>query len=131
MERNIEFYSTIKRPKKVFEYNSGEVIVERAGYIPTKVRIEEFMAAGIRLENYKKMKYDFRPGEKIDENFYDPTRRKSFDMAEATILHHKTQDRLREAYNASESEFEKDDQLPSDKNKTPQGASIEVEEDKN
>lgn len=78
----MEFYTKYNRPPKNYERGGGEVLVERAGYISAQVRIENLMLAGLRLQQYRDEHYDFT-GEEIDDNFSDPTRRKSYDMAEA------------------------------------------------
>lgn len=78
-------FSTVKRPEKAefYERIDNETLVERAGYIPTKQRIEEFINAGKRLSDYRKEKYHFAPGQKIDENFVDPTTNPGYDFAQA------------------------------------------------
>ena len=65
------------------EVNSGEILVERVGYISARDRIENLLLAGHRLENYRKDQYDFDSVDNIDESFTDPTRNKSYDMADA------------------------------------------------
>ena len=69
--------------KRFPEVNSGEILVERVGYISARDRIENLLLAGHRLENYRKEQYDFNSVDEIDETFTDPTRNKSYDMADA------------------------------------------------
>ena len=69
--------------KRFPEVNSGEIRVERVGYISARDRIENLLLAGHRLENYRKEQYDFNSVDEIDETFTDPTRNKSYDMADA------------------------------------------------
>ena len=69
--------------KRTPEVNSGEILVERVGYISARDRIENLLLAGHRLENYRKEQYDFDSVENIDESFTDPTRNKNYDMADA------------------------------------------------
>jgi len=64
------------------EENSGELITETAGYVPMQIRIEEMIMAGQRLEISRGDQFDFN-GVHPDEEFYDPTRLKGFDMADA------------------------------------------------
>lgn len=66
------------------EINSGELLVETAGYISAKERIENIMLAGQRLDNYRKGRFDFEDEKSIDMSFVDPTREKGFDLADAT-----------------------------------------------
>lgn len=75
------------------EENSGVTIVERTGYEPAKVKIENMIHAGQRLSDYRKMQYDFTDGQ-IDENFSDPTRSPNFDLADATQLQLQTEANL-------------------------------------
>lgn len=63
------------------EINTGEKLVETAGYMTAQQRIEAIMNAGKRLESWRKEQFDF--DDKIDENFYDPTRSKNYDLADA------------------------------------------------
>lgn len=65
------------------ETNSGELIVETAGYIPPKKQIEGFMLAGVRLREARAEQYDFKPGEP-DNGFNDPTRNVGYDLADAS-----------------------------------------------
>jgi len=67
------------------EENSGELIVETAGYQPAQDRIEDLILAGQRLQLSRAEQYDF-PGTKPDEEFFDPTRARGFDMADAFQL---------------------------------------------
>lgn len=64
------------------EQNSGEIKVDKLGYCSPKVRIENMIAAGQRLKDYRESQYDFPKGE-IDVNYIDPTRSPSYDMADA------------------------------------------------
>lgn len=63
------------------EKNSGEKLVEVAGYITAQQRIELILSAGRRLNEYRKEQFDFHEG-KIDEDFFDPTRTKNYDIAD-------------------------------------------------
>lgn len=56
--------------------------VERSGYIPAKKRIENLIQAGVRLKSFRQEQYDFEHNN-IDENAFDPTRRKGYDLADA------------------------------------------------
>jgi len=81
-------------PKK-YEKVNNKKLVETAGYIPAKIRIENLMLAGKRLAEARDLLYDFQEGEEIDENFTDPTRSKNFDMADATQIKHAMQQKVR------------------------------------
>lgn len=65
------------------EQNTGERLIEKAGYIPAQRRIENLILAGQRLSDFRKEQFDFHEQKDIDEDFYDPTRKKSLDLAEA------------------------------------------------
>lgn len=82
----MEFRTQYTRTPSKGEPGGGVSKTERAGYIPAKARIENLMLAGQRLVNYRKEMYDFQDGEEIDESFYDPTRNKSFDLADGTQM---------------------------------------------
>nr|QJB18784.1 MAG: hypothetical protein [Microvirus sp.] len=102
------------------EVNDGKSIVEDAGYIPAKTRIENMIFAGQRLAESRKENFDFQPGQDIDESFYDPTRKKNFDLAEASQQMYSTQQKISakqkiydqqqsEAVKASENQIEPPD----------------------
>lgn len=79
--------------KSVYIPDKGEVldntrITDSAGYVPAKQRIEEMIAAGQRLIDYRRGRYDFPPEVSDDEAllFEDPTRRPNFDVVDAVDL---------------------------------------------
>ena len=71
------------------EINSGEILVQREGYIPRHRRIEALIEAGRRLDLLKKTgQFDIDQGKDVDiDNMQcDPTREKNFDLADASEL---------------------------------------------
>lgn len=82
-----KFYTAYERPDPQLEPGGGESIVETAGYVPAEVQIMDMMAAGRRLGEYRRERYDFGAGEKVPEDYYDPTRSPAFDLADASALH--------------------------------------------
>ena len=79
---DVEVYSHFKRPKDVKEINSGEQITETAGYIPADVQIQDMIAAGMRLGEYRREMYDFDDNEEVPEDFMDPTRIPGVDVVD-------------------------------------------------
>lgn len=79
------------------EANNGPKIVESAGYINAKTRIENMMLAGQRLVDYRKAKYDSNNGEDIDDIPIDPTRSGSYDLADATMQMQNIENNLNES----------------------------------
>lgn len=79
----MNFATHYKPHKSLPEKNSGEIIVERAGYVPAKKRIENILNAGQRLKEFREDQFDFRSGESIPEDYIVPTRRPNYDMADA------------------------------------------------
>ena len=79
---DVEVYSHFKRPKDVKEINSGEQITETAGYIPADVQIQDMIAAGMRLGEYRREMYDFDANENIPDDFIDPTRTPGVDVVD-------------------------------------------------
>lgn len=98
--RNIERKITTQtiRPDRDFEENSGERIVETAGYIPPNIQIKNMIDAGVRLEEYRRELYDIGKDEKLnDQNMQvDITRYGTADMVEADIELNKITERLEE-----------------------------------
>lgn len=79
------------------EINSGEIMVEKAGYIPAQKRIENLINAGQRLKEFRAEQFDFPDEKSIDHSFMDPTRRKNFDMADASQISYQTQQNIKES----------------------------------
>lgn len=93
----MEFYTKFKRPEKRYEVNSGEKLVETAGYIPARIQIEEFIAAGKRLNAARAEQYDFSGTQKDDEtDMLDPTRSPNFDLADGSAYKSEVRRRLNE-----------------------------------
>lgn len=59
-------------------------ITETAGYIPKNIQIENMMISGYNLAMARKEMYDFPSLKEVDEKFNDPTRKWSYDPAEAS-----------------------------------------------
>lgn len=93
-------YANYKKTSKP-EINSGERLVETAGYMSAQKRIENMILAGQRLVDYRKNHYDFQDGE-IDENFTDPTRSPGFDMADAFQIAEEANYRIKATQTAQE-----------------------------
>jgi len=86
----MDFFGKHRRPK-LDEGKMDDVSkVETAGYIPADVQIEMFIQAGRRLDQARKEQFDFGPEEEVPEDFIDPTRNGSFDLADASQLGRKT-----------------------------------------
>ena len=77
-----EVYSHFKRPKDVKEINSGEQITECSGYIPADVQIQDMIAAGMRLGEYRREMYDFAADEEVPEDYMDVTRSPGVDVVD-------------------------------------------------
>jgi len=88
-------YGRWNRPARQGELNLGEKIVETAGYIPPKIQIENMIAAGQRLADYRSGLYSNEPEKK--EPAIDPTRSPGFDLADATQLGRAALERIEEA----------------------------------
>lgn len=95
------------RALRLPEQGSPERIVETAGYMTNKQKIEAIINAGKRLVDYRKEQYDF-DDQHVDDDFIDPTRSKNFDLADATILSRQAQSRLRAQQKAYEDKLEAD-----------------------
>lgn len=93
---SIMVYNSLdKRPVPQEEKNSGEILVETAGYIPADKQIEAFLDAGQRLNAARAEMYDFPDG-KDDGSYFDPTRTTGFDLADASRIGRQTDAKLRE-----------------------------------
>lgn len=55
-------------------------------YVPPNILIEQMIAAGQRLEDYRGELYDFQNDEEIDWDYQDPTRNPGYDPADASEM---------------------------------------------
>lgn len=83
-----------KRGKRELEKNSGEMIVETAGYIPAEIRIRSLLAAGKRLEEARAEMYDWPDGVLPDKYDIPFGRRLDTDMGEASQVALRVGERL-------------------------------------
>lgn len=100
-----KFNTKYDRQQSLPEKNSGKTKVETAGYVSPKRRIEALLNAGMRLQQARKENYDFPDG-KIDHNFFDPTRRKDYDMVDAFQDSQNLKARVKSSQTAQESSQE-------------------------
>ena len=77
------FYTPYTRPDHPGEVNSGELLVETAGYVSAQKRIEALMHAGQRLVESRRAAYDYEPDDDVNEDRYDPTRDPGYDIVDA------------------------------------------------
>lgn len=77
------------------EKMSRKTKVETAGYVPLKRRIEDFMAAGQRLQEARAGLYDSQVSSY--DIPVDPTRKPGLDAVDAAILQRQAVNRLRAA----------------------------------
>lgn len=90
------FQTPFIKNERVGEVNSGEIMVERSGYVPAREQVESFIDSGKRLQDFRKGRYDMEPGYKGDpEEVYDYTRDPNFDMADATQMGYAVKQRIR------------------------------------
>ena len=82
----MKFFTKFDRPEPVKEVNSGELLVEVAGYVPAKKQIENLLFAGKRLDEFRRHEYEFQDGEEIPPGYIDRTRTPNFDVVDAGTL---------------------------------------------
>lgn len=82
----MKFFTKFERPETVKEVNSGELLVEVAGYVPAKKQIENLLFAGKRLDEFRRHEYEFQEGEEIPPGYIDLTRTPNFDPVDAGTL---------------------------------------------
>lgn len=80
---------SLKRKVKV-EVNDGPYLCDGDSYVPTKVRVEQYIAAGMRLDEINRdMMDDFDSSEEAEEGYMNPSRRPGFDPADLTDAENK------------------------------------------
>lgn len=81
----MDFFTKYNRKPSNGETLSSKSKVERSGYIPAKVQIENLLMAGVRLNDFRNNQYDMTD-DIPNEDYFDPTRSPNFDFADATQL---------------------------------------------
>lgn len=95
------FYTQRNRPPKD-EFLEGPFEpsrTEQGGYVPPAILIESFIIAGKRLATYRQQ-FDFNNEDDVDLYFSDPTRRRGYDMADATQDSLRVQENMRKSKDA-------------------------------
>jgi hypothetical protein len=77
----VHVYSWFDPPPCPGEQNSGEVVVEREGYIPPNVEIMELIKAGEELD-IQRGEYEFKSDEEVPDNYIDPFRSPDADIVD-------------------------------------------------
>lgn len=77
----MKFNTPYLRKRSAPEKNSGEDLLELAGYEPINHKIKRMMEAGERLSLGR---FDYDPGFNPDDAIIDETRSGSFDLVDAT-----------------------------------------------
>lgn len=90
----MEFQTRYKRlPSNDIEPGGGPIIVETAGYIPAKERIERLIDAGVRLGEFRREMYDV-VGDDPDDFSPLAVRNRGLDLAEASAIACDVQNRI-------------------------------------
>ena len=82
MDKKRKFYSNYERPPGHSIKNSGKLIVERAGYIPPRVMIQQMVSAGQNLQAHRERMVDTYLDD-VPDDFHDPTRSPGYDLVDA------------------------------------------------
>ena len=106
------FATKYDRKRDAAEANTGEDLVERAGYIPADIRITNIMRAGMRLLEHRAEQYDFNDLAKLDLSFSDRTRSKNYDLADAFQDANALKKRLADQQKAAELAAKKEAETP-------------------
>ena len=89
------FYTQYNRPAKTYEYNSGEVLVERHSFVSVRDQFRALLQAGKRADLARGYDSDIQPD--IENLQYDPTRRRNYDLADYSADVAEVRRRLKEA----------------------------------
>lgn len=77
------FNTHYKRERQAPEKGTGQVLVDRVGYVPAQKRIEDLMYAGQKLRDFRAQQFDYQDVKDDDGFTIDPTRSSSYDIADA------------------------------------------------
>lgn len=103
----VKIFSMARRPPRVKEsFPTGKRLVERAGFMSAKQRIENILAAGDRLLSARMEQYDYGDETDSDDMVIDPTRNGGFDITDAQEIVRDVSERFK-ARSAEKAEQEK------------------------
>jgi len=68
-----KFYTPYDRPEKHPIITGDETLTEVDGYVSAKAQVEALLAAGQRLENFRKAQYMFEREKDVPTGYVDPT----------------------------------------------------------
>lgn len=91
----MEYYTKVLRPEKSHESNNGIRDFEIEPYEPAHIKIQNMINAGQRLKAFRKDQFDFIGEHKESLEVIDPTRKKSFDMADASMIQNELDGRIK------------------------------------
>lgn len=113
-------FATIYKPHKVKpEYNDGPVLVNTLGYRNIRTILQEMKVSNMKLKMARAEAYDFQ-GNRIDWNYVDPTREKSFTEMEAMDYVRETTARIKEQRRKAQEDADKaKKEVESDSKKDP------------
>lgn len=104
-------YGYANRPVSKPEKISQKSKTEQYGYVSTRQQVERMMAAGVTLADFRKQLYDWDDEKDVDESLSDPTRSKSFDLADATTSYQEVKGRFLERAKSRSAKKIKDAEL--------------------
>lgn len=84
MAKDLRFCGPYDHPQYEGEMNDGTTITEQT-YVPIAEQILEMIRAGQFLEEYRRARWDFGPGEEVDESV-DPDPTVHADPAEVYLM---------------------------------------------
>lgn len=80
-------------------FDQDNIITNSSSYIPTKYRIEQYLASGRALQDYREALHDaigeYETAELAEAADDDPTRRPGFDPSHLPLIEHRAIERLR------------------------------------
>lgn len=122
----MKFYTKYDRPPTSYEVGGGKKLVETAGYLSAKQRIDNLITAGRQLMASRAEQYDFPEGTPTDTNFSDPTRSRGFDLADASQVIEHVEMGMRSSIEAKKADEDAKKAAQSEKNVNPAQPDLDV-----
>lgn len=102
------FISKYKNFKPQTEAMKPDTIVDPAGYVSPKKRIENLIRAGERLDQFRRENYDLGYEDEDDGTWEDPMRQPGLDLADVHRIRQAVRSRMQSASAKTEEEPKKD-----------------------
>ena len=105
----MDFKTNWKKQESTKEILSEKDNVNRLGYVPMDIQINQYLVAGERLKEMREEMYHFSSREEIDEDYYDRLRQPNLDRVDVDRIIRENRDKARQMAQEADLKASKDE----------------------